>query len=323
MKLNFAQDVLVLPATVLDVATDADAEQLRVLLQLSSDLSLADTPQKLAKLVGCTTERARAAIAFWQERGILAADVGEAPAVADTPKETPKSRVTMRVAKRAAEALPAYSTTEIADLLEAREGMRILVDEAQNILGRIFTPADLNALVCMVDYLQMDEACILLLLAHCKRIGKTQLRSIERYAISLSDKGINDPAALDEYIRDVEMLHSLEGIVRTMFGLKSRSMTEKEKRMLKAWMEYGYGEEVVRRAYERTVNATGDASIPYANAILERWHGEGLTTPEEIDAAIAAENEKKSGAAVTVGSFDSDDFFEAALERSFRESEKL
>ena len=59
-------NLLVLPGAVAECLPAAGAEQLRVLLRLSSDLSLADTPQKLAKLVGCTTERARAAIAFWQ-----------------------------------------------------------------------------------------------------------------------------------------------------------------------------------------------------------------------------------------------------------------
>ena len=79
-----------------------------------------------------------------------------------------------------------------------------------------------------------------------------------------------------------------------------------------------------------TVTATGDASLPYTNSILERWNAEGLKTAEEIDASIERESEaraKQKGAKTkaqesgTLGnSFDTDDYFEAALKRSFRQS---
>lgn len=313
MKLYFGEEALVIPGAAL--GADADVNQLRVLLWLASDPSLADAPQKLSKLVECDLRTVRAALSFWQEQGILRPEGGATPV-----HEARSPRVTASRATKVAEAIPVYSSGEIADLLEARSGMSALVNEAQNILGKIFTPADLNVLVGMVDYLSMDEACILLLLAHCKRIGKTSLRSIERYAISLSDKGILEAAGLDEYIREVEALHTLEGEVRKMFGLKSRALSEKEKKILKTWLDYGYGEEVIRRAFERNVDAKGEASLPYTHAILERWHAEGLSTLEEIDLAMAREDEKKRGEAM--GSFSTDDYFEAALQRSFRENEE-
>ena len=70
--------------------------------------------------------------------------------------------------------------------------------------------------------------------------------------------------------------------------------------------------------------------MAYANAIIERWNSEGLRTLEQIDAAIAESKDKKNGVtkpkkdwAPTLGnSFDTDDFFNAALERSFRETDE-
>ena len=48
MKLNFGQEVLVLPASVLSHLDGATSEQLRVLLWLASDLSLASKHKQLA-----------------------------------------------------------------------------------------------------------------------------------------------------------------------------------------------------------------------------------------------------------------------------------
>ena len=78
-------------------------------------------------------------------------------------------------------------------------------------------------------------------------------------------------------------------------------------------------EEIVRRAYELNVHANNDPTIPYTGAILERWYEAGLRTPEEIDAEIAAEAERRRGPGEGMGSFDTDDYFAAALQRSFQE----
>ena len=92
--------------------------------------------------------------------------------------------------------------------------------------------------------------------------------------------------------------------------------------MLASWLSFGYDINIVRMAYEITVNATGEASVAYANAILEKWNANGWKTESEIEAGMTAEREKREG---TVNkkelgnSFDTDDFFEAALQRGFRE----
>ena len=318
MKLNFRQEVLVLPASVLSHLDAATPEQLRVLLWLASDLSLVSKHRQLAKLSGCDTATAQSAVAFWCECGILG-DAGEAvPAMATVSTEEPIKKKLQR-----ADELPNYTSTEIAELLEARAGVRVLIDEAQRILGKMFNPNDINIMVGMIDYLGMNEECILLLLAHCKRIGKSSLRSIEKYAYSMVDKGINDVETMENEISILEAMHTFEGEVRALFGMKSRALTSKESKMLSAWLSFGYDINIVRMAYEITVNATGEPSLPYTNAILEKWNANAWKTPAEIEAGMNAEREKREGNANSKkelgNSFDTDDFFEAALQRGFRE----
>lgn len=345
MKFNYQQEVLVLPASILNAG--ADPAQLRVLLWLASDASLARKVRQLAKLAECDADTARDALRFWQEAGVLTDAEAEAlPAMASAEpapkKETPKPKEEKRTLVRRADELPTYTSVELADLLEARASVRVLVDEAQRILGKLFNPSELNILVGMLDYLALSEESILLLLAHCKKIGKTNLRAIEKYAYSLVDRGITEPAALEEEICILEELHSFEGEIRTLFGMKSRALTTRESTMLRAWRSFGYGIEIVRLAYELTVNATSEPSLPYANAILERWNAEGLRNEEEIRKSLEESSGEAQGARdrgrgrsgrngkrgtgektdlgkpALGNSFDTDDFFEAALQRSFQ-----
>jgi DnaD/phage-associated family protein len=141
-------------------------------------------------------------------------------------------------------------------------------------------------------------------------------------AHTLVDKEITEPAALEEELRILEALRSFEGEVRTMFGMKTRALTTKESKMLRSWQTFGYDVEIVRMAYEKTVAATNEPSVPYTNAILERWNAEGLRTAEEIRSYLEEQEAKKNGNGNSGlgNSFDTDDFFEAALRRSYQEN---
>lgn len=334
-KWNYGQGVLVLPSTVPEA--DATPEQLRVLLWLASDPTLFAKPAQLARLAGADREEIGDILDFWQSVGVLSNDkeAQESKKAQRKPTDKPAKSATAKPmadtkpateAKPAAEAKPAflaradelpnYSTAELSDLLEKSQSLRMLVNEAQNIWGKVFNPYEAQLLVGLSDYLRLDDEYILLLLAHSKRIGKKSLREVERYALRLVDNGVTDAAALEEFVKRTEARRTLQGKIRAMFGLGSRSFTAKENAMLDNWVSYGYGEDIIRRAYEITVGAINEPSLPYANSILERWHSEGLDTAAQIDAKLDAEREKK-GQAVMTGSFDTDDFFEAALKRSY------
>ena len=73
-------------------------------------------------------------------------------------------------------------------------------------------------------------------------------------------------------------------------------------------------------AYDITVDNTQSPSPSYANAILKKWNEAGLRTEDEVKAYLEdnkkqnSKTEKEGGA-----SFDTDDFFDAALRRTFEE----
>ncbi len=325
MKLNFQQEVLCLPASVLN-QSDADVVKLRVLMWLASDLSLATKIHQLAKLAECDVKAVQGAIDFWCKRGVLtersSVTTGAQAAVPDKTETRP------RVLQPSNES-PVYKSEEIAALLERQAPVREMIQEAQRVFGKMFNSSDLNVLITMNDHLGLSPEAILAILAHSKRVGKNSMRAVEKYAYKLVDDGITDPEALEEEFRTIEMMYGFEGDVRKMFGMKSRAMTAKESKMLRAWVSYGYDIEIIRRAYELTIDGAKEPSMAYANAIIERWNAENLRTVEQIDQSISESKDKKNGVpkpkkdwAPTLGnSFDTDDFFNAALERSFRETE--
>ena len=81
-----------------------------------------------------------------------------------------------------------------------------------------------------------------------------------------------------------------------------------------------YPFDLIEEAYEVTVNSTRSPGVAYTDKVLERWWTEGIRTAEEARAADG--KKKKKQAAPAAGSFDTDEFFEDALNRSFAAKKK-
>ena len=167
----------------------------------------------------------------------------------------------------------------------------------------------------LYDYLGLEADYILLLCAHCASLGKTSLRYIEKTAVGLFDDGITKYNELETYFEYFDTARSMEGKLRRLFGMGERAFTKKEKSTFIKWVSWGYTYEIVEKAYETMVDSINKVSTLYIDRILENWHNAGYKTIEEID--LGLEEYKKKKKASEKGSFDTDDFFEAALKRSY------
>ncbi len=304
-----------------EALSEAGASDLCVLLALC-ELGNA-TAETIAHALGYETATVTAALAFWRGAGIVAAAGGtqtEPPATAA--KAPPRPTAELRE----------LGAEELADYIKGSE-LESLVTAAEQQRGRLFNRRDLSILVSLSQELGLDGAYILTLLAYCDGQGDgtpKPLRYAERVAFRLAEHGIDTCEALEGYIREQEELRSVEGGLRRMFGIGTRKLTEKEEKAFLTWTrEYGYGEEIIGAAYDVTVNATGKASVAYTAKILSHWHEAGVTTPEAAEALLAREREEKRprGKKATAppppadgvrSSFDIGDFFQRAVDRSFK-----
>lgn len=318
-KINYGASVGCFPKSALDIVKRAGADELKVLLFLCSCEGNADE-RKLVKLTGCKSESVRDALCFWRGAGIINAEDGEPTVVAETEETvtvTPEPQKAEPKKKlQRSEELPNYTSKELSDILEQRSDTATLINECQNIMGKIFNVREINVLIGLCDYLTLDTEYIMILLTYCMSVGKKNLHFAEKLAFSLYDAGITTAEELSEELRRRELREGAEGRIRTLFGIGERAFTSKEKKMISAWIgDMGYPIEIIEKAYEATADATGKGSLPYANSILERWYSEGLKTLEDIEAAAAKRKGETSD-----GSFNTDDFFDAAIKRALGEN---
>lgn len=317
LRLNFDTSVVVLPGTVANFLDKAKKFDLKVLLLIASKESFREKnyAKKIADELNCEVSDVENSISFWNGTGIISTGAEEENMTVKGDEVMEKVPKTSTPARAKVSELPQYTTQELNALLESHKNVVALIDECQNIIGKIFTASDIKVIMGLVDYLGLDNDYILVLMHHCARKEIKSIRYIEKMAVSCLDEGFTEAAVLQEALYAKEERNELENKIKSVFGIGARKLTTKEKKQVEAWiLGFKYDIEIIERAYDITVGATSKPSIHYANAILEKWNAEGVKTLADVDALLAKREEEKSRDG---SSFDVDDFFDAALKRSY------
>ncbi len=315
--------ILSLPAEAVSqrLSTATEAE-LRVLLAVFAEPEF--DLRKMADRLDLTENAFRRALEPWIACGALSCEDGNDTLTAKIPAQTqqknpvsaPPAAKTPRISVHTT--LPHYTAAELADAAVRTTDFTDLLDSCQQIFGKIFNTAETEMVIGLADHLGLDHDYILLLFTHAMEMDKKTVRYVEKTALSFYDRGITTYAALEEEITRVRELASLEVFVRNLFGIGKRALVKKESAMLEKWISpYHFSRELIQHAYETTIAKAKEPSLSYANAVLESWYAKGFTTPAEVDEAEAERNQGN----VQKTSFATDDFYEAALKRSYADAE--
>ena len=115
-------------------------------------------------------------------------------------------------------------------------------------------------------------------------------------------------------------------IIRRLLNLGNRMLTEGEIATFTKWRrDYAFRYEIIYQAYQIMLESRNEYHLPYMDAILSKWFEQKLSSLEAIRAYEKGYQEdkkkKKSKAGAISGdsSFETEDFFAAAVKRSFGE----
>lgn len=310
--------LLFLPRDILDKIEEAGEGELRILLHLSALLSRcpAEEEDLLAALSEkFSREECLSALAFWRGVGILKTDGKKgksAPVFVSENTASHKREETEDAPVKKhldADEAPFYTPNELAEAGETKPDFKNLVSFAEDRLEKVMNQSELARLYSFLDYLKMPLNVIMLVIEDCVSRDKKSLRYITKMLTSFQDDGIDTYEKAEKYFLSRKESARYETFVRHLFGLGDRKLTKAESEILEIWrVKFGYGEEMLDAAYEKTVASAKNPSIKYMHKILESWFNAGATTPEE-----AAKSQNSGGKAEK--SYDLDDFFQQAVSR--------
>lgn len=185
---------------------------------------------------------------------------------------------------------PVYTEADLTHEYTSNPEFPGMVGEVQRRMGRILSTEELKILLCIYRYLGLPAEVISILIHYCIEKSRARgsgrlpsLRMVEKEAYHWADLGIDTMEEAAVYMQNQLQLQSRVGAIRQVLQLSDRRLTPGEEKLVRTWLDWGFGEDEIRLAYEKTCMNTGALKWPYLNSILKSWHDQGLTTLHQIE----------------------------------------
>ena len=174
--------------------------------------------------------------------------------------------------------------------------LKILVSEAQTMLGKTLSTSDVSTLLMLKDTCGLRVDVILMLIQYCVGIDKGNMRTVEKIGVQWADDGINSVEAADNRIAQAAHSSKCFSVVSSAFGLKNAgSPTKKQLEYSTRWIgEWKFSEPMLREAYERCVDSKGEVRFNYIDGILRKWQALGIKNLDDLKAAEAGGSKQAS-----------------------------
>lgn len=290
----------------------ATGGQIKVLLYLLRCSGKMCSTEEISSNTGVSPEEAEEAVLFWQQANVLSLRTSSSPApvpsLMEQPVQSPAPVMNTIPAQRPAEPAPDHkvnlSGQEIAAIMRDSQDIRELFTIAESILGTLKN-SQMNSIIWMYDHLGLKKEVIITLLSYCASIEKTNTAYVEKIASVWAENDINTmTAAQDEIQRLIASRDYISGIMRA-FEMNRRPTT-KQAEFIQQWKDAGFSVELIRYAYEKTIERIDKLNFDYINKILLSWRDSGFASVQDVKNAESDYKRKKKNSPSKNESDDSD-----------------
>lgn len=165
---------------------------------------------------------------------------------------------------------PKYAAKDVTSYIKENDDMKNMYLIAQGILNRPLSSTEITTLYSMYDWLGLPREVVLMILENCAQIGKTNMRYIEKVAVSWSEKGIDTLDKAKAHLRATKEFNTTKAKIKKIFQIKDRSFTESELKYISKWInDMSVSIDMIKKAYDITITNTQKLSYPYMTKILQ------------------------------------------------------
>ncbi|MBR5558789.1 MAG: DnaD domain protein [Oscillospiraceae bacterium] len=283
----------------------ATEKQLKTLLLMLRSPEQPATAETIAAQLKITAQDALDHLGYWAEQGVLSccAETAAAPVqnVVPAPVPAPVQSETKTVSHIVAtgqrvtsNARPRLTAADINRMAQKDSNIPLLLQETQLLLGRELTPSQTNILMELYSEYNLSPQYIFTLINHCVSMGKGNMNYISSVAAGWMEKGISTAEQAEAEISRIKEARSHESQVKSILGIHDRNLTTSQKTHVARWFdEYHMSCDMIRLAFDQTVDSIGKVSFPYMDKIMLNWSQQGLSTPDDVEKANQARRSAK------------------------------
>lgn len=266
---------------------EANGEYVKVYLlllrcQASPDREL--TISGIADILDDTEKDVIRALKYWKKQGLLDYEITE-EAASSAPRADTQ-------APEAADAQgQAAPSPENVTRFRNRKELKELLFVAEQYLGKTLSATDMKTITYFYDELGMSTDLIEYLIEYCVENGHKSMHYIQKVALSWADRKIRTPEEAKQSAAFYSK--SCYGVLKA-FGITGRSPAASELAYIQRWSgEYGFSDELILEACNRTMNSIHQPSFDYAESILKSWLEAGAKNRKDVEALDLAYQKEK------------------------------
>lgn len=292
---------------------EANGEYVKVYLLLLRCQACPDrelTISGIADILDDTEKDVIRALKYWKKQGPLDYEITDGPG-SGMPASSAASSAVLSPAAPSRAASPSVQTDvpagpERAETGEGREPssspenvtrfrnrkeLKELLFVAEQYLGKTLSATDMRTITYFYDELGMSTDLIEYLIEYCVENGHKSMHYIQKVALSWTDRKIRTPEEAKQSAAFYS--RSCYGVLKA-FGITGRSPASSELGYIQRWSgEYGFSDELILEACNRTMNSIHQPSFDYAESILKSWMDGGARTMKDVEALDQAYQKEK------------------------------
>lgn len=278
---------------------DANGEYVKVYLYFVRHAGEVVTIAQAALALDSTETDVRRAVEYWRkagvfgskkpveenspERAVAAGDAdskaeGEMQASDDAPSPTPDS-----AAEKSGKTAPQGYQPGISvnmDALSRDENFTTLIYISEQYMSKIFTERDTEVVANLYQNLGMSADLLEYLMEYCAQNGHQSLRYAEKVALNWVSQGIKTVKQAKE--ASGSYLRRTYAVMKAL-GLSARNPGKVEQDAISRWFDdYGFSEEIVLAACDRTMERIHTPNFNYVDRILRDWKEAGVRSMKDI-----------------------------------------
>ncbi|MCR4637784.1 DnaD domain protein [Ruminococcus sp.] len=291
----------------------ATGGQIKVLLYLLRCSGKMCSTEDISANTGVSAEEAEEAVLFWQQANVLSPQVSGVPAPVPSLMEQPVQKAESSpsaAVQKPSEPAPDHKTNlsskEIADIMNGSQDIKELFQIVESILGPLKN-GQMNSIIWMYDHLGLKKEVIITLFSYCASIEKANTAYVEKIASVWAENDINTMAAAQDEIQRMSTSRDyISGIMRA-FEMNRRPTT-KQAELIQQWKNAGFSVELIRYAYEKTIERIDKLNFDYINKILLSWRDSGFATVKDVQNAENDYKKKKNSSSNDNNSTDIEEY---------------
>lgn len=263
----------------------ATPSQLKVLLYLLRHQCTSIDLKQLSEALSMNEELIEEAVMFWEQTDLFSVSEKNNASSDPVSSSIPEKQITETSSSITAQRSSSDITltpSEIAAELKRDAGLMNLFRMAEQLTGEPLNHMQQRSLLWQYQYLSVSGDIILTIMSYCRSIGKNSIQYAEKLLTAWWNRGICTMQQINDEIVKDQQRRSYHGTIARTLDM-NRPPTPKQREYFDSWQTMQIPVDLIRYAYEKTIEQTNKLSLAYMQKILTTWAEAGYKTREDVD----------------------------------------